>query len=177
MLRRFNGQPIGIGELTTVIKLDRSGGSVDRDEEFLRRFRKAQFIKYFYGDAKMELHPRTMEYDYSHVSIYKTPNATSDLLASLLPGGEAEDDVSQRPIYEKVQPSPQMQNGILAVVQADPNDTPENIRDASVLGFVQITEVDERRKKLKILPPLGLQIPRHALVWGSWPTDVGELVR
>ena len=76
MLRRFNGQPIGIGETTTVVKLDRSGGSVDRDEEFLHRSRKAQFIKYFYGDAKMELHPRTTEYDFNHVSIYKVPDST-----------------------------------------------------------------------------------------------------
>ncbi|KAI4251842.1 MAG: hypothetical protein L6R42_008215 [Xanthoria sp. 1 TBL-2021] len=178
MLRRFNGQPIGIGETTTVIKLDRSGGSVDRDEDFLRRSREAQFLKYFYGDPQMELHPRTTECDFSHVSIYRVPDTTQDLLASLLPGGEAEDDAaSQRPIYEKVPPSPQMQNGILAVVQADVNDTPEHIRDASVIGFVQITEVDEKRKKLKILPPIGLQIPRRALIWGSWPSDMGELVR
>ncbi|KAL8657342.1 MAG: hypothetical protein Q9226_002016 [Calogaya cf. arnoldii] len=178
MLRRFNGQPIGIGETTTVIKLDRSGGSVDRDEDYLSRSRKAQFLKYFYGDSKMELHPRTTECGFNHVSIYKIPDTTSDMLASLLPGGEAEDDAgSQRPIYEKVQPSPQMQNGILAVVQADVNDSPENIRDASVIGFVQITEVDEKRRKLKILPPIGLQIPRRALIWGSWPSDLGGLTR
>ncbi|KAL8911302.1 MAG: hypothetical protein Q9171_003510 [Xanthocarpia ochracea] len=179
MLRRFNGQPIGIGETITVVKLDRSGGSVDRDEEFLHRSRKAQFIKYFYGDSKMELHPRTTEYDFNHVSIYKIPDTTSDMLASLLPGGEPDDTVShqRKPIYEKVHPSPQMHNGILAVVQADVNDTPENIRDASVLGFVQITEVDERRRKLKILSPIGLRVPQRALIWGSWPADVGELVR
>ncbi|KAL8873528.1 MAG: hypothetical protein Q9198_007011 [Flavoplaca austrocitrina] len=185
MLRRFNGQPIGIGETTSVIKLDRSGGSVDRDEDFLRRARKAQFLKYFYGDPKMELHPRTTECDFNHVSIYKVPDnltcsiATSDFLASLLPGGEAEDDDSthQKPIYEKVAPSSQMQNGILAVVQADVNDTPEHIRDASVIGFVQVTEVDERRRKLKILPPIGLQVPRRAMIWGVWPNDLGELVR
>ena len=77
MLRRFNGQPIGIGETTTVIKLDRSGGSVDRDEDFLRRSRKAQFLRYFYGDPKMELHPRTTECDFSHVSIYRVPDSES----------------------------------------------------------------------------------------------------
>ncbi|KAL8997618.1 MAG: hypothetical protein Q9169_003165 [Polycauliona sp. 2 TL-2023] len=179
MLRRFNGQSIGIGETITVIKLDRSGGSVDRDEDFLRRSRKTQFLKYFYGDTRMELHPRTVECDFNYISIYRIPDTTSDLLASLLPGGEAEDDdlSHQKPIYEKVVPSPQMQNGILAIVQAEMNDTPERIRDASVIGFVQITEVDEKRRKLKILPPIGLQIPRRALIWSSWPSDLGELVR
>ena len=111
--------------------------------------------------------------------ILNSSTATSDLLASLLPGGEAEDDDStaQKPIYQKVAPSSQIQSGILAVVQADVNDTAEHIRDASVIGFVQVTEVDERRRKLKILPPIGLQVPRRAMIWGAWPSDLGELVR
>ncbi|KAL8641219.1 MAG: hypothetical protein Q9228_001936, partial [Teloschistes exilis] len=52
MLRRFNGQRIGVSETTAVIKLDRSGGTVDRDEEYLRRFRQAQVREYFFGDPK-----------------------------------------------------------------------------------------------------------------------------
>lgn len=98
------------------------------------------------------------------------------MLTSLLPGGEAEEEPLQKPIYEKVQPSGQMQNGILAVVQADVNDTPENIRDANVVGFIYVAEVDEKRKKLRILTPIGGRIPHRALIWGSWPADVGELV-
>ncbi|KAL8675719.1 MAG: hypothetical protein Q9224_007399 [Gallowayella concinna] len=98
------------------------------------------------------------------------------MLASLLPGGEAEDDTTQRPLYEKIQPSRLMQNSILAIVQADVNDTPENIRDASVIGFLHVQEVDETRKKLRILSPVSGRVPHRALIWGSWPGDVGELV-
>ena len=99
------------------------------------------------------------------------------MLASLLPGGEAEDEEpTQKPVYEKVQPSAQMQNALLAIVQADINDTPGNIRDASVIGFIYVAEVDEKRKKLRILTPMGGRLPHRALIWGSWPTDVGELV-
>ncbi|KAL8730692.1 MAG: hypothetical protein Q9166_003884 [cf. Caloplaca sp. 2 TL-2023] len=102
-------------------------------------------------------------------------STTSDLLASLLPGGEADDTNNfQRPIYEKVEPSPQMQNAILAIVQADVNDTPENIRDASVMGYLQMREVDEKKRRVQILSPLSGRIPHRALIWGSWP-DVGEL--
>lgn len=98
------------------------------------------------------------------------------MLASLLPGGEAEEEPTHKPIYEQTQPSGQMQNGVLAIVQADVNDRPENIRDASVIGFIYVAEVDEKRKKLRILTPMGGRIPHRALVWGSWPADVGELV-
>lgn len=69
-----------------------------------------------------------------------------------------------------------MQGAILAIVQSDPNDTPENIRDASVTGFVYIAEVDEKRKKLKVMAPLSGRLPNKALIWGSWPEGVGDLV-
>ena len=69
-----------------------------------------------------------------------------------------------------------MQNAILAIVHADPNDTQENIRDASVIGFVYVAEVDEKRKKLKVLAPLSGRLPNKAFVWGAWPDGVGNLV-
>ena len=69
-----------------------------------------------------------------------------------------------------------MQNCILALVHAEPNDTQENIRDASVIGFVYVAEVDEKKKKLRILAPLSGRIPRKALIWGTWPDSAGELV-
>ncbi|KAL8719273.1 MAG: hypothetical protein Q9225_003703 [Loekoesia sp. 1 TL-2023] len=175
MQRRFNGLRMGTNEMTTVIKLDRSGGSVNRDDEYQRRYRQVQVREYFFGDSKVSLSPHTQQVDYSQLSVYKIPES-SDMLASLLPGGEAEEELTQKPIYEKVQPSAQMQNAILAIVQADVNDAPENIRDASVIGFIYVTEVDEKRKKLRILTPMGGRIPHRALIWGSWPADVGELV-
>ncbi|KAL9012769.1 MAG: hypothetical protein Q9173_002494 [Seirophora scorigena] len=175
MLRRFNGQSTGTDATTTVIKLDRSGGSVNRDDEFLQRHRQAQVREYFFGDAKVALSPHTQQVDFSQFTIYQI-SESSDMLASLLPGGEAEEEPAHKPIYERTQPSGQMQNGILAVVQADVNDTHENIRDASVVGFIYVAEVDEKRKKLRILTPMGGRIPHRALVWGSWPADVGELV-
>lgn len=69
-----------------------------------------------------------------------------------------------------------MQNAILAIVYAEPNDTQENIRAASVIGFVYVAEVDEKRKKLKVLTPLSGKLPNKAVVWGLWPDGVGDLV-
>ncbi len=94
---------------------------------------------------------------------------------SLLPG-DATEEMSKAPIFERIEPSPQMQNAILAIVHADPNDSEEDIRDASVIGFVYVAEVDEKRKKLKLLAPLSGRLPNKALVWGAWPEGVGNLV-
>jgi polyribonucleotide 5'-hydroxyl-kinase len=69
-----------------------------------------------------------------------------------------------------------MQNSVIAIVQADPNDSQENIRDASVIGFVYVAEVDEKRKKMKVLSPLSGRLPNRAMIWGSWPEGIGGLV-
>ena len=88
------------------------------------------------------------------------------MLTSLLPGGEPEDSSYKSPILEKVaEPSIEMQNSILVIMQAGPNDTQESIRDASVMGFVYVAEVDEKRKKVKILAPLSGRLPSRAMIW------------
>lgn len=97
------------------------------------------------------------------------------MLTSLLPGGESEDSY-RSPILEKVQPSPQMQNSIIVIMQAGPNDTHESIRDASVLGFIYVAEVDEKRKKVKILAPLSGRLPSRAMIWDSLGDGIGGLV-
>ena len=86
------------------------------------------------------------------------------------------EDTPQQSLFDKVLPSSLMQHCILALMQAEPNDTQENIRDASVIGFVYIAEVDEKKKKLRILAPLSGRLPRKAMIWGKWPESAGELV-
>jgi polyribonucleotide 5'-hydroxyl-kinase len=48
-------------------------------------------------------------------------------------------------------------------------DTQETIRDASVMGFVYVAGVDEKKRVLKILAPLNTRITDRPMVWGSWP--------
>ncbi len=91
-----------------------------------------------------------------------------------MPGDVAEDSTSA--IFDKVRPSPQMQNAIITIVNAHPEDTQENIRDASVMGFIYIADVDEKKSKLKVLAPLGGRLPNKAIIWGSWPEGVSDLM-
>ena len=97
------------------------------------------------------------------------------MLSSLLPGGETEDPLSHN-IFDQIEPSSNMQNAILAVVQANPNDSHESVRDASVIGFVYVAEVDDKKRRLRVLAPLSGRVPRRVLVWGHWPETAGELV-
>ena len=99
----------------------------------------------------------------------------STLLNSLLPGDATEDNATPA-IFDQIQPSPQMQNAIIAIVHAEPGDSQENIRDASVIGFIFVAEVDEKRKKMKVLAPLSGRLPNKAMIWGAWPEGVADLV-
>ncbi|KAL9072516.1 MAG: hypothetical protein Q9161_003528 [Pseudevernia consocians] len=174
MLRRFNGQKTGAGETIAVVKVDKSGGCVDRDEMYLQQFRQSQIREYFFGDYSTTLSPHTQLIDFNQLRIYKLAEPIDDLLKSLLPGDVAEDSTSA--IFDKVRPSPQMQNAILTIVNAHPEDTQENIRDASVMGFIYIADVDEKKNKLKVLAPLGGRLPNKAIIWGSWPEGVSDLM-
>ena len=91
-----------------------------------------------------------------------------------MPGGETEDSSSA--IFDRVRPSLQMQNAILTIVNAHPEDTQENIRDASVIGFLYVADVDEKKNKLKVLAPLGGRLPSKAIIWGAWPDGISDLM-
>lgn len=97
------------------------------------------------------------------------------LLDSFLPGDVSE-EMSKPSIFSKVEPSPQMQNAVLAIMHAGPTDLLENIRDASVMGYIYVAEVDEKRKKLKVLAPMSGKLPNKAIIWGVWPDEIGNLV-
>ena len=77
MARRFMGQKTGTGENIDVIKLDKSGGCVDRDEEYQRQYRQAQVREYFFGDGKSTLSPHTQQVDFNQLSIYKIADCKS----------------------------------------------------------------------------------------------------
>lgn len=82
MLRRFNGQKTSAGETIAVIKLDKSGGCVDRDDAFLHQLRQAQIREYFFGDPKCTLSPHTQQIDFSSVEIYKLAECKSGFWSS-----------------------------------------------------------------------------------------------
>lgn len=215
MNRRFASNTSS-GQAVTVVKLDKSGGCVDRDDAFMRQSQELAIREYFFGDSKRTLSPHTQNVNFDDITIYRIregknphpsifltcyillqshmkppfphfllsqfikilthPSATS-INTSFLPGGDtsAEDSTPQS-IYEKVEPSGMLLHCIFAVMYATLRDTQETIRDASVMGFVYVTEVDEKKKRLKILAPLSTRITDRPMVWGTWPESSVSLI-
>lgn len=62
-----------------------------------------------------------------------------------------------------------MEHWTLAVMHASPRDSPEVIRAAGVMGFVYVSDVDEQKRKVKMLAPVSGRLGDRPLVWGKWP--------
>ncbi|KAL9113138.1 MAG: hypothetical protein Q9227_002750 [Pyrenula ochraceoflavens] len=81
-------------------------------------------------------------------------------------------------IYERMtRPTPAMQNCVLSVMNVEPEGaTEEDIRDASVMGFLYVVEVDVERGLVNVLSPVAGRVPERPLVWGGWPEEVVGMV-
>lgn len=80
---------------------------------------------------------------------------------------------------KKVPPPPPsaLSNTLIAITHAPANAPPSEIRDASVMGFVYVADVDAEKRKIRVLAPVGGRMPARALVWGKkWPGEVVGLV-
>ncbi|KKY18675.1 putative mrna cleavage factor complex ii protein [Phaeomoniella chlamydospora] len=211
--KRFDGRPTSNStatlETVSVVKLSKSGGCVDRDEDFMRSFRSSQIRDYFYGNSKLtngiNLSPHQQTVDFSFLAIYKfnaaSPSSTvpDDLFApggSYDPDPDTEQDASfltsnnlqsfdtKKPstanLYTQLtNPSAAMSNCILTVLNVSPHSSPtdEDIRDASVMGFLYVADVDEAKRRITVLSPMAGRIPDGIIVWStSWPEEVLGLI-
>lgn len=71
MARKFHGQKAGTSETITVLKLDKSGGCVDRDIEHMHQTQRAQLREYFHGERTNSLSPHTQQVDFDQLTIFK----------------------------------------------------------------------------------------------------------
>jgi polyribonucleotide 5'-hydroxyl-kinase len=170
------------GSTISVLRIDKSGGCVDRDENYMRELRQSQVRQYFYGHGSMSLTPFSQFLDFNQVAIYRiatvsTGNKYFD------PGADDDDDEEYDPasvssftgLHERITPSQDLRNAVLAVTHADASATLEQIKDSSIMCYVYINDVDETKRRLKILSPINGRIPSNALIWGNWPESISDL--
>ncbi|KHN98473.1 calcium-transporting ATPase 3 [Metarhizium album ARSEF 1941] len=140
--KRFSAEKTSLGEVIHVIGLDRSEGVVERDEGFLEHSREQAIKEYFFGDARRALSPQIQQVDFDALVIYKASDYSAYEKATLSRDG----------------PSSTMQHWTFAIMHASPKDPPEVVRAATVMGFVYVSDVDEERRKIKLLAPVGADV-------------------
>lgn len=168
---------------------------MDRDESYMKQLRHAQIRQYFFGSSvESTLAPHSQTVDFGDLAIYKVLERTcgghmssdqhqlicfaaSDMNSAFRPGDDDDGIYGQAArIYDRVDPAVSMQNSLLAITTAPMNDRQEVIRDASVRGYVWIADVDEVKKKVRLLSPEPGHLPRNAMILGTFPEDVPDLV-
>ncbi|AEO61036.1 hypothetical protein MYCTH_2310812 [Thermothelomyces thermophilus ATCC 42464] len=151
--RRLESQKTVYGESITLISLEKSDGVAGRDKDSMKFTFDAAIKEYFFGDAKRTLSPFTQSVSFDDVTIFKSPD----------------DPYNDQAILERADISAEMSHWTLAVMNASPSDPPEAIQQAAVIGFVAIADVDEDRRRLKILSPVSGRLGNRPMVWGRWP--------
>ena len=126
--------------------------------------------------------------------------------SSFLPGDSGERETTPNPILQQLQqqqqqqsqqgennntttsspapfkklsgtPSMALENTLLAITHAAANAPPSEIRDASIMGFLYVVDVDDKKGKIRVLAPVGGRVPPRAITWGrKWPGAVIGLV-
>ncbi|KAK1752258.1 hypothetical protein QBC47DRAFT_425122 [Echria macrotheca] len=152
---RFAAERTPQGEPIVVMSLEKSDGVARRDDEFMRLSREATIKEYFFGDAKRTLSPLTQSVSFDDVAIFKAPDES--------------EAYEGQPALEAAEISAEMSHWALAVMNASVNDPPETIRQAPVIGFIAIADVDEDRRRLKVLSPVSGRLGNQPLIWGQWP--------
>jgi polyribonucleotide 5'-hydroxyl-kinase len=171
--RRLVNERTAHGEAITVIHLDKSDGVSERDKDFMKFTREAAIKEYFFGDAKRTLSPFTQSVSFDDVAIFKTPDGSvPDALVSqhsIINSTTDAYSYDNQQALEPAEVSAEMSHWAFAVMNASVNDPPETIRQAPVMGFVAIADVDEDRRRLKILSPVSGRLGNRPMVWGRWP--------
>ncbi|EAW13011.1 cleavage polyadenylation factor subunit CLP1 [Aspergillus clavatus NRRL 1] len=99
-----------------------------------------------------------------------------------LAGSSGEDATSAAnsavPLKKVPRPAPTvLANSLLAITHAAPSAPSSEIRDASIMGFLYVADVDSEKGKIRVLAPIGGRVPPRAIVWGKkWPGEVVGLV-
>ncbi|KAF2708903.1 pre-mRNA cleavage complex II protein-like protein Clp1 [Pleomassaria siparia CBS 279.74] len=176
LTRIYSNSNYNADEPVAVVRLDKSGGCVDRDETYMKQFRQAQIRSYFFGHkGDNALGPNSQMADFDDLSIFRVIDGSNGH-ADFRPGDD--DDVYGygTTIYERVTPSSMIQNSLLAITTASANDKHETIRDSSVRGYIYVADVDDVKKKVRLLSPQPGHTPPNAMILGSFPEDVPGLV-
>lgn len=85
---------------------------------------------------------------------------------------------SNVPLKKILPPAPaSLANTLLAITHAPTTASPADVRDACIMGFLYVADVDPGRGKIRVLAPVGGRVPPRALIWAKrWPGEVVGLV-
>ncbi|KAI3481828.1 hypothetical protein L1887_55536 [Cichorium endivia] len=169
-----------------VLRLTKPGGAVESDASFLKQARAQNVRQYFFGLPQTPLNPHSHSVPFSELNIYRAKSASTSDDQEFKSGAAAEDDDyepdgtshdSPGALYEKVEPSTALMASLVAIKLCPGTHVDDReIRDSAVMGYLYVADVDETKKRVRFLAPHPQRWGDRALVWGSLPEPVADLV-
>ncbi|CCK71320.1 cleavage polyadenylation factor subunit CLP1 KNAG_0G02640 [Huiozyma naganishii CBS 8797] len=139
----------------SIIRIPPLTGAVPVDDVYKRLLQRNAIRDYFYGDLNTVLSPYMISVDSQDLTVWK-PRGTMDLVEH--------PDASKLEFIPVPVDQSNLQHALVVITTAPRRARPEEVMASPILGFGLITEVNERRQKVKILLPVPGQLPNNALV-------------
>lgn len=143
------------------IRIPKLSGSIPTDDVYKRSLQRSSIREYFYGTYKVVLSPYAIGADISDINVWKPKNIME------LPEFEINNTTETEMLSVEVTAS-NLQHALVAITYADRKAPPVDVEHAPILGFALITEVNERRNKLRILLPVPGRLPNKAILLTSY---------
>lgn len=155
-------------EQTTVMKLTRSGGVVERSQSSRKRSRMRRIHQYFYGcESHREgaLQPATLHIGFDDVQIFEI--GESMRIAKEMTIQASEDTGTARLTtysLSKKEPTRELMHSVLCASHAK---TEEELLATNSAGFVYITNVDMTARTISMMGPCAGKLPGPYLLMGN----------
>ncbi|KAJ2829558.1 Cleavage polyadenylation factor subunit clp1 [Coemansia furcata] len=147
-----------------VIKMARSGGTVDRSAMFRQQYNSRTIQQYFYGTQKEPFSSFSTVANFQEIRVLRVGE---DAIApsSTLPLGETRKLTDTSVLT--VEPDEGLTHSILAVTDASMDSEGDSVAGIQALGFVNVTVVDMEKKRLILISPVPGRLPKQVLVYGN----------
>ncbi|SCV02511.1 LAME_0H02168g1_1 [Lachancea meyersii CBS 8951] len=143
-------------ETLTIVRLPTSSGVVLTEDVQLRALQRNAIRDYFYGDATTVLSPYAVSVDFDAITVWEPESTVSGTL-------EAGREPQARLTPVEINAS-NLQHALVAVTYAGRRASREEVLESSILGFALILEVNDTRRKLRVLLPVPGRLPDTALI-------------
>lgn len=143
-----------------ILRLPPLSGVIKVDDVYRRAMQRSAIREYFYGDHNTVLSPYTCGVDYEELQVWKPKN----LLDVMEQNMDRSTPTELVPV--PIDPS-NLQHSVVAITYANKKASPKEVKDSSILGFALITEINEKRRKLRILLPVPGRFPNNAVILTS----------
>ncbi|AET38115.1 cleavage polyadenylation factor subunit CLP1 Ecym_2382 [Eremothecium cymbalariae DBVPG len=143
-------------QVRSIVRIPTSPGTVEIDEVARRAFQRSQVSEYFYGNLVTVLSPYTIGVDLMDVVIWKPKSKLTT------PGISKTTNMIELDRVEVT--ASNLQHALVAITYAPRKSTPQEVLKSDILGLALITEVNDSKRKMRILLPVPGRLPDKAMI-------------